>query len=44
MRSKADYNVMYLPEREEAEEALELAENFLERARGLMVEWKRKGE
>ncbi len=32
MRSKADYNVMHLPEREEAEEALEIAENFLERA------------
>ena len=44
MRSKADYNVMYLPEREEAEEALELAENFLEKARGLMEEWKRKRE
>ena len=44
MRSKADYNVMYMPKREEAEEALELAEDFLEKARRLMAEWKRKGE
>ena len=42
MRSKADYNVMYLPSEEEAEEVLELAEEFLEKARRLVEEWKRR--
>ncbi len=42
MRSKADYNVMYLPSEEEAEEVLELAEEFLEKARRLVEEWNRR--
>ncbi|WP_250638328.1 HEPN domain-containing protein [Thermococcus siculi] len=42
LRSKADYNVMYLPSREEAEEILNSAEDFLEKARELIEEWRRK--
>jgi uncharacterized protein (UPF0332 family) len=39
MRSQADYNVMYTPSREEAEEILELAMDFLEKSREMVSKW-----
>ncbi|AEK73473.1 hypothetical protein GQS_07885 [Thermococcus sp. 4557] len=44
MRSQADYNVMYTPSREEAEEILDLALEFLEKAQELVSGWIRGEE
>ena len=41
LRSQADYNVMYSPSREEAEEVLEMALEFLEKAEEMVRKWKR---
>ena len=42
LRSMADYNVMYIPTREEAEEILNSAEEFLERAKEMVERWRRR--
>lgn len=41
MRSQADYNVMYTPTREEAEEIIEMALEFFEKAEELVSRWMR---
>jgi len=41
LRSQADYNVMYTPSREEAEEVIEAALEFLEKAREMIGVWNR---